>query len=79
LCKLSGYGKIFFGNTKTVGGSPLRGLTPQNFHSERGDRVLRVGNKTEGLHMLTLEGFIAVIGLCASMFALGYAVGRNDK
>jgi hypothetical protein len=29
--------------------------------------------------MLTLEGFIAVLGLCASMFALGYAMGRKDK
>jgi hypothetical protein len=79
LWKFSGCGKIFFGNTKTVGGSSLRGFTPQNFHSERGDTVLKVENKTKGLHMLTLEGFIAVIGLCASMFALGYAVGRNDK
>jgi hypothetical protein len=29
--------------------------------------------------MLTLEGLIAVISLCATMFALGYAVGHNDK
>jgi hypothetical protein len=29
--------------------------------------------------MLTLEGLIAVISLCATMFALGYAVGHDDK
>jgi hypothetical protein len=40
---------------------------------------MRVENTTKGLHMLTLEGLIAVISLCATMFALGYAVGRNDK
>jgi hypothetical protein len=38
-----------------------------------------MGNKTKGLHMLTLEGLIAVISLCVTMFALGYAVGHNDK
>jgi hypothetical protein len=29
--------------------------------------------------MLTLEGLIAVISMCATMFALGYAIGHNDK
>jgi hypothetical protein len=38
-----------------------------------------VKNKMKGLHMLTLEGLIAVLSLCATMFALGYAVGHNDK
>lgn len=27
--------------------------------------------------MLTLEGLIAVLSLCATMFALGYAIGSN--
>ncbi len=27
--------------------------------------------------MLTLEGLIAVISLCATMFALGYAIGSK--
>jgi hypothetical protein len=38
---------------------------------------MRVENKTKGIHMLTLEGLIAVIGVCATMFALGYAIGRD--
>ena len=29
--------------------------------------------------MLTLEGFIAVIGLCIACFSLGYVFGRNSK
>lgn len=28
--------------------------------------------------MLTLEGFIAVIGLCITCFSLGYALGHNS-
>jgi hypothetical protein len=39
----------------------------------------RVGNNTKGLHMLTVEGLIAVISLCATLFALGYAIGHNNK
>jgi hypothetical protein len=38
-----------------------------------------MGNKTKGLHMLTLDSLIAVLSLCATMFALGYAIGHNDK
>jgi hypothetical protein len=37
------------------------------------------GKYKERLHMLTLEGLIAVISMCATMFALGYAVGHDDK
>ena len=29
--------------------------------------------------MLTLEGLIAVLGLCATFFSLGYAMGRRDS
>lgn len=28
--------------------------------------------------MLTLEGLIAVIGLCISIYSLGYANGKKD-
>ena len=33
----------------------------------------------EGLRMLTIEGFIAVISLCVGCFSLGYVIGRNSK
>ena len=29
--------------------------------------------------MLTLEGFMSVIGLCLAAFSLGYAIGTNNK
>ena len=29
--------------------------------------------------MLTIEGLIAVLSLCASCFSLGYVLGRNDS
>ena len=29
--------------------------------------------------MLTIEGLIAVISLCATLFSLGYSLGRNSK
>jgi hypothetical protein len=29
--------------------------------------------------MLTIEGLIAVIGLCVGMFTLGYAIGHDMK
>ena len=29
--------------------------------------------------MLTIEGLIAVIGLCISCFSLGYSIGKNTK
>jgi hypothetical protein len=29
--------------------------------------------------MLTLEGLIAVIGLCVGCFSLGYAIGSKDS
>jgi hypothetical protein len=51
----------------------------QNFHSEGSDAICTSGKYNERLHMLTLEGLIAVLSLSATMFALGYAVGHNDK
>ena len=30
-------------------------------------------------HMLTIEGLIAVLGLCITSFALGYSIGNNSK
>jgi hypothetical protein len=79
LPKQHAYVNIIIGQYPNGGGSPLRSFLLQNFHPERSDDVMRVGNKTKGLHMLTLEGLIAVISLCATMFALGYAVGHDDK
>lgn len=29
--------------------------------------------------MLTIEGFIAVLGLCLTAYGLGYMMGNNDK
>ncbi len=29
--------------------------------------------------MLTIEGLIAVLGLCSTCFGIGYAIGRNDN
>lgn len=29
--------------------------------------------------MLSLEGLIAVLGLCVSCFSLGYAIGSRDN
>jgi hypothetical protein len=63
----------------TVGGSPLRSFSPELPFCEGSDALCMSGKYKERLHMLTLEGFIAVLGLCASMFALGYAVGQNKK
>jgi hypothetical protein len=80
LSKQHQYDRIMSGSTETVGGSPLRGIFYHRTSTpKRSDAVMRVGNKTKGLHMLTLEGLIAVISLCATMFALGYAVGHDNK
>jgi hypothetical protein len=61
-----------------VGGSPLQSFFPELPFCEGSDALCMSGKYKEGLHMLTLEDFIAVLGLCASMFALGYAVGQNN-
>lgn len=29
--------------------------------------------------MLTVEGLVAVLALCATFFSLGYMIGRNDR
>jgi hypothetical protein len=61
----------------TVGGSPLRG----SYHRTsipKGVIGFESGKYNERLHMLTLEGLIAVISLCATMFALGYAIGHDN-
>ena len=33
----------------------------------------------KAIEMLTIEGLIAVISLCATFFSLGYSIGRNSK
>jgi hypothetical protein len=38
-----------------------------------------VKNKMKGLHMLSMDSLIAVISLCATMFAIGYAIGHDIK
>ena len=29
--------------------------------------------------MITMEGLIAVLALCATLFGLGYSIGRNSN
>ncbi len=29
--------------------------------------------------MITMEGLIAVLALCATFFSIGYSIGRNSK